>query len=122
MAAIDRWLAYAAFGIEVLAVLLITGHILFGTVRYLRGALSGRAEDSRADYERYRLRLGRSLLLGLEILVAADVIRTAALDPTPRRIAVLGLLVLIRTFLSWSVTVEVEGRWPWQRRTSVPVA
>jgi uncharacterized membrane protein len=55
-----------------------------------------------------------STLLGLEILVAADVIRTVALDPTLESVAVLGLLVLVRTFLSWSIIVEIEGRWPWQ--------
>ena len=58
--------------------------------------------------------LGRGLLLGLEILVAADIIRTVALEPTLASIAALGLLVLIRTFLGWSLTVEIEGRWPWQ--------
>jgi uncharacterized membrane protein len=62
--------------------------------------------------------IGRTLLLGLEILVAADIIRTVALDPTLESVAVLGLLVLIRTFLSWSLVVEIEGRWPW--RPKVP--
>ena len=57
--------------------------------------------------------MGKSLLLGLEILVAADVVRTVALDATLNSVAVLGLLVLIRTFLSWSLVVEIEGRWPW---------
>ena len=60
------------------------------------------------------MRLGRTLLLGLEILVAADVVRTVALDPSLESVAVLGLLVLIRTFLSWSLEVEIENRWPWQ--------
>ena len=58
----------------------------------------------------------RSLLLGLEILVAADVIRTVALDPTLQAVASLGLLVLVRTFLTWTLVVEEEGRWPWQPR------
>ena len=57
---------------------------------------------------------GFALLLGLEILVAADIVRTVALDSTLQAIAVLGLLVLIRTFLSWALVVEIEGRWPWQ--------
>jgi uncharacterized membrane protein len=61
--------------------------------------------------------LGRSLLLGLEILVAADVVRTVALEATLESVAVLGLLVLIRTFLSWALVVEIEGRWPWQARS-----
>jgi uncharacterized membrane protein len=62
--------------------------------------------------------LGRSLLLGLEFLVAADVVRTVALEPTLSNVAVLGLLVLVRTFLSWTLTVEIEGRWPWQAQKS----
>jgi uncharacterized membrane protein len=60
--------------------------------------------------------IGRSLLLGLEFLVAGDVIRTVALEMTPRNIEMLGGLVVIRTFLSWSVVVETEGHWPWQPR------
>ena len=62
----------------------------------------------------YKHSLGKSLLLGLEILVAADVVRTVALEPTLENIAGLGVLVLVRTFLSWSLVVEMEGRWPWQ--------
>ena len=54
------------------------------------------------------------LLLGLEILVAADIIRTVALEATLSSAIVLGILVLIRTFLSWALVVEIEGRWPWQ--------
>jgi uncharacterized membrane protein len=60
------------------------------------------------------VRLGKALLLGLEILVAADIVRTVALEATLESILTLGLLVLVRTFLSWSLTVEIEGRWPWQ--------
>jgi uncharacterized membrane protein len=52
--------------------------------------------------------------LGLEILVAADIIRTVVLEPTLTNVLVLGLLVLIRTFLSWALILEIEGRWPWQ--------
>jgi uncharacterized membrane protein len=70
-----------------------------------------------SEYQRYRERLGRSLMLGLEILVAADIIRTVALEATLGNILGLGLLVLIRTFLSWSIVLEIEGRWPWQART-----
>lgn len=69
-------------------------------------------------YTTYRVRLGRALGLGLEVLVAADVIRTVALEPTIGNVVVLGLLILIRTFLSWSLVVEIEGRWPWQPRVS----
>ena len=65
-------------------------------------------------YTDFRHRVGRALMLGLEILVAADIIRTVVLDPTLSNVLVLGLLVLIRTFLSWSLVLEIEERWPWQ--------
>lgn len=63
-----------------------------------------------------RARLGSGLLIGLEVLVAADVIRTVAFEPTLQSVAILGLLVVIRTFLSWALVVEIEDRWPWQVR------
>ena len=59
--------------------------------------------------------LGKALLLGLEFLVAADIIRTVALEATLESVIVLGLLVLIRTFLSWALVVEIEGHWPWRQ-------
>lgn len=65
-------------------------------------------------YGRLRRRLGRAILLGLEFLVAADIIATVMIDTTLRSVASLGLVVLVRTFLSWSLEVELEGRWPWQ--------
>ncbi|GAA4473046.1 hypothetical protein GCM10023094_06090 [Rhodococcus olei] len=65
-------------------------------------------------YERYRSNLGRSILLGLEFLVAADIIKTVAVTPTFTSVGVLALIVLIRTFLSWSLQLEITGRWPWQ--------
>ena len=65
-------------------------------------------------YTTYRSNLGRAILLGLEFLVAGDIIRTVAVDPTLQSVAVLGLIVLIRTFLSFSLEVEIQGRWPWQ--------
>jgi uncharacterized membrane protein len=66
-------------------------------------------------FRRLRQDLGRGILLGLELLVAADIIRTVAIDPTLESVCVLGLIVLIRTFLSMALQVELEGRWPWQR-------
>jgi uncharacterized membrane protein len=61
-----------------------------------------------------RATFGRSILLGLEILVAADLIRTIAVEPTLDNLAVLGVLIVLRTFLSFSLEVEIDGRWPWQ--------
>jgi uncharacterized membrane protein len=87
--------------------------IVYATVRYVyENLIPGQVDDR---YEQYKGRLGRSLLLGLEILVAADIVRTVALDATLESVIVLGLLVVIRTFLSWSLVVEIEGRWPWQQ-------
>ena len=107
------WVEYASTFIEVLAVGIMVGFIVIGTVKWL--FISGkRIEDS---YERYRVVLGKSLLVGLELLVAADIIRTVALDFTLLNIATLAVLVLVRTFLGWTLTVEVEGRWPWQKKT-----
>jgi uncharacterized membrane protein len=75
-----------------------------------------RARDAET-YRRYRQQLGRSILLGLELLVAADIIRTVAVTPTLTSVAVLAGIVLIRTFLSFSLELEITGRWPWQGRS-----
>ena len=66
-------------------------------------------------YRQFRRFLGRSILLGLELLVAADIIKTVAVMPTLNDIAVLAAIVAIRTFLSWSLELEISGRWPWQK-------
>lgn len=71
--------------------------------------------QKRPVYAAYRRWLGRSILLGLELLVAADIIRTVAITPTLDSVVVLGLIVLIRTFLSFSLELEITGRWPWQK-------
>lgn len=74
-----------------------------------------RLRDGNVDvYRTFRERLGRSILLGLEFLVAADIIRTVAVTPDAKSVAVLGGIVLIRTFLSFSLQLEVTGYWPWQ--------
>lgn len=101
-----------AQSIEVVAVLIIVGGIIYGIGRY---SFHQRQQVDDA-YKRFKEKVGKALLLGLEFLVAADIIRTVALSPTLQNIAVLGVLVLIRTFLSWSLVVEIEGRWPWQTK------
>ncbi|NOJ60942.1 DUF1622 domain-containing protein [Arthrobacter sp. 260] len=77
--------------------------------------LRRRKTEGHRTYETYRRRLGRSILLGLELLVAADIIRTVAVTPTYESVGVLGLIVLIRTFLSFSLELEITGKWPWQK-------
>src|SRR6266536_6121808 len=103
--------------IELLAVAIIVVAIAYASVRAAAEGLARGAFDD--AYTRYKTRLGRSLLLGLEILIAADVIRTVALEPTLTSVLVLGVLIVIRTFLSWSLILEMEGRWPWQTRRGV---
>ncbi|MDX1665259.1 MAG: DUF1622 domain-containing protein [Candidatus Promineifilaceae bacterium] len=95
-------LFFDVFGVVVIAV-----GILWATAAVLR--------SRRIAYERYRTRVGRSLLLGLEILIAADIIRTIAAELSFRTLGALAVLVLIRTFLSWALEVELEGMWPWKR-------
>jgi len=68
------------------------------------------------SYRGYRQQVGRAILLGLEFLVAADIIRTIAVDPTFTSVGVLAIIVLVRTFLSFTLDVELEGRWPWQQQ------
>lgn len=109
------WVGIGANSIEAIAVVLIVGYILIATLGWLGRALLQR-RVTLEHYKSFRATLGRAMLLGLEILVAADVVRTVALDHTLRSFAALGLLVLIRTFLSWSIGLEIEGRWPWQAR------
>ncbi|KUG51195.1 MULTISPECIES: DUF1622 domain-containing protein [Kocuria] len=82
--------------------------------------LLGRRGGDRGTYESYRQRLGRSILLGLELLVAADIIKTVAITPTFESVGVLALIVLVRTFLSWSLELEITGRWPWQKEHGEP--
>lgn len=105
---------WSALGIEFLAIVLIVVAIAIATLICLYEMLT-RSENGRTSYESYKRRLGRSLLLCLEILVAADIVRTVALDSTFESVLSLGLLVIVRTFLSWSLIVEIEGRWPWQK-------
>jgi uncharacterized membrane protein len=108
------WFAeVSALTIEALAVAIITLSVLVGMGSYVRHVVSARALiDERFNI--FRSRIARALLLGLELLVAADIVKTVVLDPTFESVAVLGLLVIIRIFLGWSLIVELEGRWPWQ--------
>ena len=108
MEPIRRFIEWSAIGIELATVLLLVLAISIGTLRFLM-RLSAQTDA----YSQYRVHLGKTLILSLEFLVAADIIRTVALDQTLENVAVLGMLVVIRTFLSWSLSVEIEGHWPW---------
>ncbi|MBC7138752.1 MAG: DUF1622 domain-containing protein [Defluviimonas sp.] len=97
--------------IEVAGVLVILAGLAAGTIGYATGPRGG---DAGEQFRLYRARLGRAILLGLEFLVAADIINTVAVEPSLGSLAVLAGIVAIRTFLSLSLEVEIEGRWPWQ--------
>ena len=96
--------------IDAAGVLVIVLGLVVATGRFI--VTGGRTADS---YRQLRQDIGRGILLGLELLVAADIIRTVAIDPTIESVSVLAVIVLIRTFLSMALQVELEGRWPWQR-------
>jgi hypothetical protein len=127
--------------LEIAGVALLIGGLLFALVRCLRSTLSvrpelveglaaastssartgsglARANDGGQRFLRLRHDIGRAILLGLEVLVAADIVRSVTLAPTMDGLAVLATLVVIRTFLSWSLALELDGRWPWQRSSS----
>lgn len=114
MSTTQWWVERAATGIELLAVIIIVGTIALATIVYVIRIVQMAADV--ATYRNYRHQVARALMLGLEILVAADIIRTVALAPTLQNVLILGLLVVIRTFLSWGLVVEIEERWPWQPR------
>ena len=111
--AILVWIEYAALLIEILAVAIIIVAIIVALARYLFRRVIRRSGDDL--YRQLKVSLGKALLLGLEFLVAADIIRTVALEATLESVIVLGLLVVIRTFLSWALVVEIEGHWPWRQ-------
>jgi len=98
--------------IEVVAVAIIVVGLGYALIQCGIGFTN--PDRRQSAYRRLRNLSARILLLGLELLVAADIVRTVALEPSLESVSVLALLVVIRTFLSWSLIVEIEGRWPWQ--------
>jgi uncharacterized membrane protein len=93
-------------------VILIGLLIATGVFALAQRDLARRAQS----YRVYRQQVGKAILLGLEFLVAGDIIRTVAVDPSFTGVGVLAILVAVRTFLSFTLEVELEGRWPWQSR------
>ena len=98
-------------GMDALGVAVVALGVLWGLGGFV---FSLHRLPSDVAYKSFRNQIIRALLLGLEILVAGDIIRTVAVSPTLMSVSVLGAIVLIRCFLSWSLTLEMEGRWPWQ--------
>ncbi len=99
--------------VEIIGIVTLVLGLAAALVRAALILTGGRGVE--AAYRIVRTVFGRSILLGLEFLVAADIIRTVAVQPSLANVTVLGLIVLIRTFLSFSLEVEIDGRWPWQR-------
>lgn len=94
------------------------GVIIFSVVisTAVFGLHFARERQLKGTYHRYRSNLGRGVLLGLEFLVAADIVGTVAVEPTFENLGILGLIVLIRTFLSFSLGAEINGYWPWEAK------
>jgi uncharacterized membrane protein len=101
-----------ARGVEIIGIVTLVLGLAVALVRAGLALTGGQSGEE--AYRIVRTVFGRSILLGLEFLVAADIIRTVAVQPSLENVAVLGLIVLIRTFLSFSLEVEIDGRWPWQ--------
>jgi uncharacterized membrane protein len=104
--------------VDAVGVFVIVAGAVLATVRFLFHPRGG----SGRSYRLYRQDLGRAILLGLEFLIAGDIIRTVVVAPTLENVVILGLIVLIRTFLSMALQLEVEGRWPWQRPDEYPAS
>jgi uncharacterized membrane protein len=105
-----RIIDLTALGLELVGVAVIGIAFAFAVFR----SLQHYKRRTLHAYEMLKTYLGKALQLGLEFLVAADIIRTVTVQPTREQIISLGLLIVVRTFLSWSITVEIEGCWPWQ--------
>jgi len=106
---VSEWVRLVGMCIEVFGVFVIVAGIAFATYLFVFESIKVRS------YDEYKTRIGRSLLLGLELLVAADIIKTIAIELTFTSLGLLAGLVLVRTFLSWTLVLEIKGCWPWQR-------
>jgi uncharacterized membrane protein len=108
-----------AEGIELIAIVVISFAVVYALLRAGVCGVQHTWDDAFASFKRY---MARGLLIGLDLLIAADIIKTVTFEATIENAVVLGLLVFIRTFLSWTLVLEVEGRWPWQHdvTTSAP--
>ena len=110
-ATFTQTISVTGYAIEALGVIVIVGGILVASGQFLRHL----GPDADNAYRAYRRQLARSIILGLEFLIAGDIIRTVVVENTLTNVAVLGLIVIIRSFLSMALHLEVEGRWPWQK-------
>lgn len=113
---VRQWFGIAGYIIEAVGVLTIVVGCILSGVWFARRLRSMQRLDA---YQELRRDVGRSIILGLEFLIAGDIIRTVTVSPTFESVVVLAVIVLVRAFLTMTLTLEVEGRWPWQRTTGV---
>jgi uncharacterized membrane protein len=112
----DQLIKWVALGIEFIAIgIIVVGALTTTVIFIVRVLKEGALEDC---YRRFRSDFGKAILLGLEFLIASDIVGTVAVGPTFTDLGVLGVLVIIRTFLSFSLELEITGRWPWQNTTA----
>ena len=116
---LDQFATTAGHVFEVVGVALLVGGAALATAAFLLRLSHGRS--FRDAYHELRADLGRAILLGLEFLVIADIIGTVAVEPTLQNLAVLAVIVAIRTLLSFALELEVSGRWPWQKDSRPPL-
>lgn len=106
--------------IEIAAITVIAATVGLSIAVMVRATIDG--EGTARALSVFKQAFSRGVLLGLDLLIAADIIRTVTLEPTLENVAALGLLVVVRTFLSWALVLEAEGRWPWQARNEADEA
>jgi len=110
---VDALIHAIAEGIELAGIAVIVLGMLVSSLLFVRKLMG--PEGFTPAYHRFRADLGRGILIGLEFLVAADIIGTVAVEPSFRNLGILAVIVLIRTFLSFSLEAEIDGHWPWQQ-------
>lgn len=117
-AALAHGIELAGIAVMVLGGLWAIGSFLYRSVSPSHRRVAGIDGPTDGRYRELRANLGRAILLGLEFLVAADIIGTVAIEPSFHSLGVLALIIVIRTFLSFSLELEISGRWPWQHQTA----
>ena len=111
------YISIAGYAIESVGVFVVVVGSCISSIKFI---LTYRSLAEGIAYRTYRRQLGRSIILGLEFLIAGDIIRTVVVADTLENVAILGLIILIRSFLSITLHLEVEGRWPWQAESPEP--
>jgi uncharacterized membrane protein len=108
----EQIIEFASSSIDMLGVAIVFLGVMWGLILFIKNWLTQSTRSS--AYKAFRSQIVRALVLGLDVLVAGDIIRTVAISPSLTSVGVLGAIVFIRCFLSWSLSLEIEGRWPWQ--------